>query len=242
MRRTSSGRLEYWDLERHRYPHFKHIAVLVAEDITNRFHNVISLFSGSVPIIAVQVAAFDLGDGDHTVTFTPVLNAAAAAVPDDDDDDETAPTTRSDWAESSSPEMMVMLDRLVGMLRDIDPAIAPKYNSGYIGLATDGRATNFVVFRPLQQSLVVEIKIPHADITDQEIAAAGLDQMPYHESYGQYRIRLVDGSLDYPAVVPLLADLFRGARDEYRERWPSKFPGRPHDDGADDAGADPEGG
>ena len=40
-------------LERRRYPHFEHVAVLVAEDITNRFHNVIGLFSGSVPIIAV---------------------------------------------------------------------------------------------------------------------------------------------------------------------------------------------
>ena len=234
--------LEYWDLERRRYPHFEHVAVLVAEDITNRFHNVIGLFSGSVPIIAVQVAAFDLGDGDHTVTFTPVLDAAAAAVPDDDDDDETAPTTRSDWADSSSPEMMAMFDRLVEMLRDIDPAIAPKYNIYYIGLATAGRATNFASFRPLRQSLVVQIKMPHADITDQGITAAGLDQMPYDESYGQYRIRLVDGSLDDPAAVRLLADLFRGARYEYRERWPSRFPGRPADDGADDdAGADPEG-
>ena len=65
--------------------------------------------------------------------------------------------------------------------------------------------------------------------------------MPYDESYGQYRIRLVDGSLDDPAAVELLADMFRGARYEFRERWPSRFPGRPADDGADDAGADPEG-
>ncbi|NBU93772.1 MAG: hypothetical protein EBS18_04380 [Actinobacteria bacterium] len=47
--------IEYWDVERKRYPQNDHIAVLVAEDITSRFLNVISLFNGSVPIIAIQI-------------------------------------------------------------------------------------------------------------------------------------------------------------------------------------------
>jgi hypothetical protein len=29
--------LEYWDIERRRYPQYDHIAVLIAEDITGRF-------------------------------------------------------------------------------------------------------------------------------------------------------------------------------------------------------------
>src|SRR5438477_12797801 len=37
--------IEYWDIERTRYPQHDHVAVLVAEDITNRFLNVISLFN-----------------------------------------------------------------------------------------------------------------------------------------------------------------------------------------------------
>ena len=38
--------IEYWDLERRRYPQYEHVAVIVAEDITSRFLNVISLFNG----------------------------------------------------------------------------------------------------------------------------------------------------------------------------------------------------
>jgi len=38
--------IEYWDLERKRYPQYDHTAVIVAEDITSRFLNVISLFNG----------------------------------------------------------------------------------------------------------------------------------------------------------------------------------------------------
>ena len=35
--------IEYWDIEKKRYPQYERCAVLVAEDITSRFLNVISL-------------------------------------------------------------------------------------------------------------------------------------------------------------------------------------------------------
>jgi len=38
--------IEYWDLERRRYPAYDHVAVLVAEEVTSRFLNVIGLFAG----------------------------------------------------------------------------------------------------------------------------------------------------------------------------------------------------
>src|SRR5215218_6175367 len=41
--------IEYWDIERKRYPQYDHCAVLVAEDITSRFLNVIALLNGTVP-------------------------------------------------------------------------------------------------------------------------------------------------------------------------------------------------
>src|SRR3972149_2160047 len=37
--------IEYWDIERRRLPNFDHCAVLVAEEITARFLNVISLLN-----------------------------------------------------------------------------------------------------------------------------------------------------------------------------------------------------
>src|SRR5688500_11806703 len=43
--------IEYWDIERKRYPQYEHTAVIVAEDITSRFLNVIGLFNGSIPLV-----------------------------------------------------------------------------------------------------------------------------------------------------------------------------------------------
>lgn len=37
--------IEYWDVEKNRYPQYEHVAVIVAEDITSRFLNVISLLN-----------------------------------------------------------------------------------------------------------------------------------------------------------------------------------------------------
>lgn len=52
--------VEYWDIERKRYPQYEHCAVLVAEDIISRFLNVISLFNGTIPLIAIQMQALKL--------------------------------------------------------------------------------------------------------------------------------------------------------------------------------------
>lgn len=45
-----------------RFPHLEHRAVIVAEDITNRFFNVISILNRAVPIIAVQMSAVKIGE------------------------------------------------------------------------------------------------------------------------------------------------------------------------------------
>src|SRR2546425_4507779 len=46
--------IEYWDNEKRKWPQRQHFAVLVAEQITRRFFNVIQLISHAVPMIAIQ--------------------------------------------------------------------------------------------------------------------------------------------------------------------------------------------
>ena len=64
--------IEYWDMEKRRYPKYNHVAVIVAEDITNRFLNVISLFNGAIPLIALQMCAMKTGD-EISLNFVKVL-------------------------------------------------------------------------------------------------------------------------------------------------------------------------
>src|SRR5437763_17140554 len=64
--------IEYWDIERKRYPQYDHCAVLVAEDITSRFLNVISLFNGTIPFVALQMQALKVGE-HTTLIFTNLI-------------------------------------------------------------------------------------------------------------------------------------------------------------------------
>ena len=61
--------IEYWDIERKRYPQYEHTAVIVAEEITARFLNVISLFNGTIPLMAIQMSAVGLGGNGLTSVY-----------------------------------------------------------------------------------------------------------------------------------------------------------------------------
>ena len=65
--------IEYWDIEKNRYPQYDHVAVIVAEDITSRFLNVISLLNRNIPLIAIQMRALEV-DGSITLAATKVLD------------------------------------------------------------------------------------------------------------------------------------------------------------------------
>lgn len=65
--------IEYWDNEKRRWPQRQHYAVLVAEQITRRFFNVIHILSHSVPIIAIQASLIE-SNGKRSLFFTKVLD------------------------------------------------------------------------------------------------------------------------------------------------------------------------
>jgi hypothetical protein len=88
--------IEYWDIERKRYPQYDHCAVIVAEDITSRFLNVISLFNGTIPLIAIQMQALRIGENE-TLVFTTVMDEMSRGLVDEDEDAEAAPTDRAYW-------------------------------------------------------------------------------------------------------------------------------------------------
>ena len=104
--------IEYWDSERRRYPQYEHIAVLVAEDITSRFFNVISLFNGSIPIIAIQLSALQISDEEMTLVFTKILDHATLGT---DEEDAGEPTDRSYWERQSSPTMLTVVDEVLAL-------------------------------------------------------------------------------------------------------------------------------
>lgn len=196
--------IEYWDTERKRYPQYDHCAVIVAEDITGRFNNVISLFNGNIPIIAIKMSAFQIKD-DIALIFTTVLDELTLGMVDDDEEIRET-TDRNYWVNRGSEETVRMADQLLGLIGEFSTGYELKYNKFYIGLAKEGQPNNFVIFRPRRNSITLEIKLSYSDEMQKLIEENGLDDMGYLKKWGVYRLRL--NKDDIKSKSDFLKDLF----------------------------------
>lgn len=181
--------IEYWDIEKKRYPQYEHCAVLIAEDITSRFLNVVSLFNGTIPLIAIQMQALKVGD-NLTLVFTKVMDEFSRGLIDEDEDAESAPTDRAYWEKRATKATVGLADQMLEILRSFDPTLNLKYNKFYIGVEKDGQPYNFVMFRPKKNALNFQLKLPQTDDLDTKIDEAGLDTLEYNKRGGTYGVRL----------------------------------------------------
>ncbi len=204
--------IEYWDLERKRYPQYDHCAVIVAEDITARFLNVVSLFNGTIPLVAIQMNALRIGD-KVTLVFTKVLDELRRGLVDEDEE-VYEEADRHYWETRATKQTLAMCDELLKVLRSFDPKLELKYNKFYIGLAKGGHPDNFVIFKPKKSNVTVELRLDESPDIDKLIGDAGLDLLPYDKRWGRYRIRIDDDALKKHAKV--LTDIMRLAHDRAR--------------------------
>jgi hypothetical protein len=181
--------IEYWDIERKRYPQYEHCAVLIAEDITSRFLNVVALFNGVIPLIALQMQALKVGD-HTTLVFTKVMDELSRGLVDEDEEAEAAPTDRADWEKRGSKSTVQLADELLGLAREIDPSLELKYNKFYIGLSREGQPFNFALFRPRKSTINVELSLPQTDDISSKIDQAGIETLDYNTRWGKYRLSL----------------------------------------------------
>ena len=205
--------IEYWDIERRRYPQYDHCAVIVAEDITSRFLNVIGLFNGVIPLIAIQMAALQVGN-HLTLAFTTVLDELTLGLVEEDEEIQAA-TDRAYWEEKGTRETVAMADQLLSIVRHFDPRLELKYNKYYIGLARDGQPNNFVIFRAKKNQINVELRLAQNEVLQQELEDSGLVLLNYDKRWGRYRIRLTKTDVD--RHQPLLTELLKKAYDACQE-------------------------
>src|SRR5437762_1711391 len=152
--------IEYWDIERKRYPQYDHVAVIVAEEIAARFLNVIGLFNGHIPLIAIQMQALGFGD-QISLAFSTVLGEMRLGTEEEDEPPE--PSDRAYWDAKAGRQTMEVMDSVVTLVKTIDPAFGPKYNKWYVGLARNNQPLNFIVFKPKSQWVRVEVKLDKSD-------------------------------------------------------------------------------
>lgn len=200
--------LEYWDNERSRNPHIDHIAVIVAEDITSRFLNVIALFNKSIPIIAIQLNALQV-NGALTLHSVKVLDISHT-VGWEDDNNAASATDRAYWTKKSTPKSVEFADKVLELIQvsTQDPTLELKYNKYNIGLAHSGVANNFVTMKPRKSGMSIQFKIQRTDDLTKAIEER-LEFQSYDVQLGLYNVSLSEQ--DFAKNKEFIASLIRKA-------------------------------
>lgn len=201
--------IEYWDIERKRYPQYEHTAVIIAEEITSRFLNVISLFNGSIPIIAIQMKAVAT-DGGASLFFTKVLDTVQRGLVDEDEE-VNEPADRAYWDSLASTKTVKLADKVLELCKEFTADLELSYNRHYIGFRVDGKACNFATCRPRKSAMWLAIALPKSEEIDTLLAASDLDLLEYSSRDQRYRFRINEGDPAKHAVI--LKDLLKRSYD-----------------------------
>lgn len=198
--------IEYWDLERRLYPQYEHTAVLIAENVTARFLNVISLFNGFIPIVALQMTAIETADGIG-LQFTKVVDALRLGLVDDDEGG-AEPADRAYWESRATPKTVKIADEILEICKSFDSSLVLKYNKPYIGFSRGGIAFNFATCHPRKSAMNLSLKLPRSEEIDTQLEQSGLELLEYAR-WGAYRIKI--DSQDIAKHKDLIAALLKAA-------------------------------
>jgi hypothetical protein len=180
--------IEYWDIERKRLPSFDHCAVLVAEEITSRFLNVISLFNGTIPLMALQLNAVQIGD-KISLSFARVLDEISlGAIEEEEELSEREVTDRAYWEQKGSKLSLALADECLCVLKEFDDSLALTYNKYYIGLRQGNRPNNFVVFKAKKKFLRVEVRASDPDAFREELRKEDIEVIGVDKRWVRFMI------------------------------------------------------
>mgnify|MGYP001223001000 CR=1 FL=1 len=204
--------IEYWDVERQRYPTLEHRAVIVAEEITARFFNVIRLLNRAVPLVAIQLSAF-VEDDSIVLHFTRVLDTYEFGG-DAEEEDTGEQVDRAYWEKRATRESLDVCDAFLALVPTIRGQARVTYNRGHIAVGTSG--VNFCWLHPRRASHCrAHLKVPGEQRQSlvQQLETAGIEAA--NKGRSSVRVRLTkEGIRD---SRPQLDELLRVA-EEFSQR------------------------
>lgn len=124
--------IEYWDIEKRRFPQRQHFAVLIAESFNRRYFNIIQLLSLNIPMIAVQLDVIE-SENNYTLNFTKIMDIYEEI----DDETENAEVKEENW-EKDSQWVNNAAKKILDKLKPIDPSLFLKYTQSYIAITKAG--------------------------------------------------------------------------------------------------------
>lgn len=182
-----------------------HIPVIVAEEITGRFMDVISLFNKAIPIIAIQMSVFKDTNDDFGIIFTKILDLS-----DPDDEEEIAGDfTREDWEKKSTKDNVQLTERIYNDIVENKDEYKLNFVQHYIGITQNGSANNFISFVPKKRFVKIRFKATEDEKTENMFKNKGFE-ITYCSRLGRkdYCVRVKDFG-DYLKIKEELSEMIK---------------------------------
>jgi hypothetical protein len=140
--------IEYWEVEKRRYPNYNHKAVIIAEEITSRFFNVIYLLNRYIPIVAIKMEAL-LIEGQLDLHFIKVLDTFIQ--PEEEIESEAENVNEEYWASKTPEPNWEATQKLLTWFREIDNNLNVSFKKNNLPI---GRRRNFLWIRPRKSNFM----------------------------------------------------------------------------------------
>jgi len=203
--------IEYWDVERRRYPAYEHIAVLIAEEVTSRFLNVMSLLAGSIPLIAIQLNAIQVGD-KLALDFVKVLDQRALREDDTVDATEGDEVGRPAWEKKVGENGVALCDELVSLLQPhTDCELGLRFQKRHVPVVPVGttRDVAFVVW-PRRTFMRIQVRAENLVALQDQLNKVGIDaNMVWGGTRLRFNITAEDIATQSETIIDVLTDVIR---------------------------------
>lgn len=164
--------IEYWSNEKRKWPNRQHFAVLVAENITRRFYDVMQELGHAIPFIAIQVSLVEI-ERKQALQFQTLLDTYQ----EPDDETESEVTDRKYWQSKPTKKHIVeALDTMLLAAKEVEPLSQINYTKTYCTIQLSGR--NIIGVRPRKQNKILvnfRVNIETSEIIDSLLNEWGLD-------------------------------------------------------------------
>ncbi|MCA9449880.1 MAG: hypothetical protein KC931_22350, partial [Candidatus Omnitrophica bacterium] len=204
--------MEYWDIERKRYPAYDHVAVLVAEEVTSRFLNVMTLLAGSIPLVAIQLNALKIGN-QIVLDFVKVLDQRALRV-DDTQESVGEDVDRSTWESKFDGRPLAVADQILEKVRELtDIPVELKYKKRHIAISSPGSFFNIVEMNARKKGLRLGAVFSNSNDWKERFEEVGLEAVTLK---GGTRIRVILDEDSMQQHAALIEEFLKQAVEGYQ--------------------------
>jgi hypothetical protein len=182
--------IEYWDIEKRKYPQRQHFPVLIAENFNRRYFNVIQILSLNVPMIAIQADLLEINK-QKILNFTKILDIYEEIAEDDEETkvvNENSWVTNSKWTLNNAKELQKILDT-----ENVKYTL--NFTQLYVSLIINGKGNAYWLYKKSEPKSLLGFK--EKDIEKVDAIKELLESHSIPHTYNKYKEFYLYVDLDF---------------------------------------------